>query len=265
MLERYMLPFMRHLLTFTAILFFSLNTYSQTGDEQVEQMLNDSLKRSPNNSNWLFLKGMLLAVEYKKYEEAIPYLTSSLKNLHQFKVENPSARTFPNDLPLDSCDILHIRAYCYDHIDSITNAIEDYRYLQQRQPNHFFYSVAVAKLYIKHKLFDKAQIELDIVKNQVGNNERGLVQQANYFYELSKYDDAEMAVEFALQRYPKSIEGLLIKGKVMIKLKREQEACKYFDEAKSKMNLDYFGGQSGYGFQQEVEKDINEFKSLYCK
>ena len=62
---------MRHLLTFTAILFFSLNTYSQTGDEQVEQMLNDSLKRSPNNSNWLFLKGMLLAVEYKKYEEAI--------------------------------------------------------------------------------------------------------------------------------------------------------------------------------------------------
>ena len=236
--------------------------YSQTDEEQAGSMINDSIKVNPKNSNWLFLKAMMLT-DVKKYQSAIEPLNLSLKYLHQFKIDNPNAMTVPNDQPLDSCDILHLRAFCYETLDSLQNSISDYRYLQLRKPNDFFYSIAVSRLYIKRKQFDNAQAEIENIKKSTGNLERGLVQQAILFYEFGKYQEALKAIDIGLQKYPTSIEGLLIKGKILTSLNRITEACKCFDEAKSKISLDYFGGQSGY--QRGFESDIDKFKSLNCK
>jgi len=252
---------MRRTLILIATFVLALQAYSQT-EEEAMSMVNDSLKANPNNVNWLYVKGLILS-QSKKFEQAIPYLTLSLKNLHQFKIENPNALAFPNELPLDSCDILRERAYCYDLLDSVNNSVNDYRYVQMREPNDLFYSTAVSRLYIKHKIFDKAQIEIDRLKDRKGNNERGLVQQAILFYEQQEYNKAQAAVAIALKKYPASIEGLMTQGKILVKLNRQTESCKYFSEAKSKMTLAYFGGQRGY--QRDFEKDIESLKKLYCK
>lgn len=205
----------------------------------------------------------MMLSETKNFQSAIEPLSLSLKYLHQFKIDNPNAMAVPNDQPLDSCDILHLRAFCYDTLDSLQNSISDYRYIQSRKPNDFFYSIAVSRLYIKRKQFDKAQIEIENIKKVNGNLERGLVQQTILFYESEKYQEAFKAVEVALQKYPTSIEGLLTKGKILIKLNRITEACKCFDETKSKITLDYFGGQTGY--HRDFERDIDNLKSINCK
>ena len=253
---------MRHFTILFAILLLTTAAYSQTDEEQATKMINDSVKANPTNSNWLFLKGMMLG-ETKKYQSAIEALSLSLKYLHQFKIDNPNAMTIPNDKALDSCDILHLRAFYYDILDSLQNSINDYRYLELRKPNDFFYSIAVSRLYIKRKQFDNAQVEIENIKKENGNLERGLVQQAILFYEFEKYQEALKAIEVALQKYPTSIEGLLTKGKILLKLNQQDEACKYFDEAKSKMTLNYFGGQRGY--QRDFESDIDRLKSSNCK
>ena len=253
---------MRYLTILLTSLLLTSVVYSQTDEEQVNNMINDSIKANPRNSNWLYLKGMML-VEIKKYQSAIEPLSLSLKYLHQFKIGNPNAMTVPNDKPLDSCDILHIRAFCYDTLDSLENSITDYRYLQSRMPNDFFYSIAVSKLYIKRKQFDNAQAEIENIKKRNGNLERGLVQQAILFYEFKKYQEAFKSIEIALQKYPTSIEGLLTKGKILMKLNRITEACRFFDEAKLKISLEYFGGQRGY--QRDFESDIDKLKSINCK
>jgi len=253
---------MRHFTILFASFLLTTAAYSQTDEEQAASMINDSIKANPKNSNWLFLKAMMLT-DAKKYQSAIEPLSLSLKYLHQFKIDNPNAMTLPNDQPLDSCDILHLRAFCYDTLDSLQNSITDYRYLQSRKPNEFFYSIAVSGLYIKRKQFDNAQIEIENIKKGNGNLERGLVQQAILFYEFGKYQEALKAIAVALQKYPTSIEGLLTKGKILTNLNRMTEACKCLDEAKSKISLDYFGGQRGY--QRDFESDIDKLKSLNCK
>ena len=253
---------MRHLTILFATLLLTTAVYSQSDEEQATNMINDSLKANPKNPNWLYRKAMMLA-ETKKYQSAIEPLSLSLKYLHQFKIDNPNAMTVPNDQPLDSCDILHLRAFCYDILDSLKNSINDYRDLQLRKPNDFFYSIAVSRLYVKRKQFDNAQVEIENIKRKNGNLERGLVQQAILFYEFENYKEALKAIEVALQKYPASIEGLLTKGKILVKLNRQDESCKYFDEAKSKITLEYFGGQRGY--QRDFESDIDKLKSIHCK
>lgn len=252
---------MRQFVLFFTSLFLTTAVYAQTDEEQVVKMINDSIKANPKNSNWLFMKGMMFA-QANKFQTAIEPLSLSLKYLQQFKIDNPNAITFPNDQPLDSCDILKFRAYCYDNLDSLQSSIADYRYLQSRKPNDFFYSVAVARLYIKHKDFGKAQYEIDQLK-RFPENERGLVYQAVLFYEQGKYVEALNSIDDALEKYPNSIEGLVTKAKILGKLDKPEEACKNASEAKTKITLDYFGGERG--FLREFDQDIDNLKSLYCK
>jgi tetratricopeptide (TPR) repeat protein len=235
--------------------------YSQTDEEQVVKMINDSIKVNPRNSNWLFLKGMMFT-QSNKFQSAIEPLSMSLKYLQQFKIDNPNAIPVPNDQPLDSCDILQLRAFCYDNLDSLQSSIADYRYLQSRKPNDFFYSVAVARIYIKRKDFRNAQYEIDQLK-KFSENERGMVYQAILFYEQGMYLEALNSIDIALKKYPDSIEGLVTKAKILGKLDKPEEACKNAGEAKTKITLDYFGGQ--HGFLREFNNDISHLTSLYCK
>ena len=253
---------MRHFAILFSALLLTTFGYSQTDEDQIVKMINDSIRANPKNSNWLFLKATMLA-DKKNYQSAIEPLTLSLTYLHQFKIDNPDALALLNDQPLDSCAILFIRAFCYDILDSLQNSINDYRYLQSRKPNDFFYSIAISRLYIKRKLFDNAQLEIENIKKASQNLERGLVQQAILYYESENYQEALKAIEVALGKYPNSVEGLVTQGKILIKLNRQTESCKYFSEAKSKMTLDYFGGQRGY--KRDFEMDIEKLTTLYCK
>ena len=101
-----------------------------------------------------------------------------------------------------------------------------------------------------------------ITKLTVSFHRKSLVMKLQ-LYEFQKHQEAFNAIEVALKKYPTSIEGLLTKGKILIKLNSIAEACKCFDEAKSKISLDYFGGQRGY--QRDFESDIDKLKSLNCK
>ena len=252
---------MRHFTILIASLLLTTVVFSQTSEDQATIMINDSIKANPKNSNWLYLKGMMLT-EAKQYQFACERFSLSLKYLHQFKIDNPNAIKISNNQALDSCDILHLRALCYDKLDSLQNSITDYKYLQSRKPNDFFYSIVISQLYVKRKQFYNAQVEIENIKKSNGNLERGLVQQAIYYYEFEKYQEAFKAVEIAIQKYPASIEGLLTKGKILIKMNKRTDACKYFEEAKLKISLDYFGRQRG--FQRDFENEIDKLKSLNC-
>ena len=146
---------------------------------------------------------------------------------------------------------------------TISNSVEDYRYLQKTKPDDFMYSIAVARIYIKHKDFGNAQIEIDRLK-KFQENERGLVYQAILFNELENYNQAALtAIDMALNKYPNSIEGLVTKGKILGKLGKEAEACQTAMEAKSKITLGYFGGQQRY--LRDFDREIEDLKSFYCK
>jgi tetratricopeptide (TPR) repeat protein len=250
-------PIMRQTLLFLTAIFLTLHVYSQTQEEQAFKMLNDTLQKDPKNSGLLFMRGLAFS-ETKKYDSAIADFTSALKNL---KSQN-SKPLFGDEKPVDSTDILMIRAYCYDVTNAVDNSVADYRYLQPAKPNDFMYSIAIARLYIMHKDFEKAQREIDRLK-KLTDNERGLVYQAILFYEQNKYSEALNAVDVALKKYPNSIEGLLTQAKILGKLYKPEEACKNANEAKAKITLDYFGGQRGY--QRDFETDIDNLKKLYCK
>jgi tetratricopeptide (TPR) repeat protein len=241
------------------VLFISINSYSQSQEEKWYKMLDDSLIKYPKNSDVLFFRGSRF-MENKNFDKASIDFSSALKYLHEFKLYSKPSNII-NGKALDSSTILHNRAACYDRLNSIDNSIADYEYLKKAKPNDFFYQIAVSNLYIKHKLFKKAQIEINELKKN--NTERGLVQQALLYYETEKYKKALMTIESVLQKYPISIEGIILKGKVLAKLKRQEESCKYFDEASSKMTLEYFGGQRGY--KSDFEKEIKSLKLLYCK
>ena len=45
-------------------------------------------------------------------------------------------------------------------------------------------------------------------------------------------------------------------------MNKRTDACKYFEEAKLKISLDYFGRQRG--FQRDFENEIDKLKSLNC-
>lgn len=252
---------MRYLTLLFASFLLTTIAYSQTDEQQVSKIIDDSIKANPKNSNWLYIKGMMFA-EQQKFQSAIEPLNLSLKYLHQFKIDNPNAIAFPNDQPLDSCDILQLRAFCYDNLDSLQSSIADFRYLQEKRPNEFMYSISVARLYIERKDYVKAQTEIDKMK-VVPNNERGLVYQAVLFFEQEKYEEALNSVEIALTKYPNSIEGLVTKSKIFGKLGKPDDACKSASEAKAKISLDYFGGQRGY--QRDFDREIDKLNNLYCK
>lgn len=243
-------------LIFDSNSFYTSGLFADTREEAFK-MLNDTLQKDPKNSGLLFMRGLAFS-ETKKYDSAIVDFTSALLNLKSQK----SKPLFGDDKPVDSADILMIRAYCYDVTNAVDNSVADYRYLQTAKPNDFMYSIAVARLYIKHKVFKKAQTEIDRIK-KFYDNERGLVYQAILFYEQNKYSEALIAVDIALKKYPTSIEGLITKAKTLGKLNKMEEACKNASEARTKITLDYFGGQRGY--QRDFEKDIDSLKSLYCK
>jgi hypothetical protein len=256
-----MKPIIRSVTSLFAMLLLVFTVKGQR-EEQVTKLIEDSLRANPQNSNYLFMKAMLLS-EKKQTKEAVKFLTLSLKYLHQFKREHPGAMSFPNEKPLDSLDLIHYRAYCYDLLNMADSAATDYKYLQKRNPTDFLYSVAIARLYIKHKFFDKAQAEIDKLKNKDDNNERGMVYQAILFLEKGKYNDALRAANATLKKYPSSIEGLITKGKILLKLNRQAESCNYFSEARSKITPEYFGGRMGY--QYDFEKDIAKLLTANCK
>jgi tetratricopeptide (TPR) repeat protein len=250
-------PIMRQTLLILTAIFLTLQVYPQTQEEEAFKMLNDTLQKDPKNAGLLFMRGLAFS-ETNKYDSAIADFTSALVNLKSQK----SKPLFGDDKPVDSADILMIRAYCYDVTNAVDNSVADYRYLQSAKPNDFMYSIAVARLYIKHKNFEKAQIEIDRLK-KLADNERGLVYQAILFHEQGKYSEALNSVDAALKKYPNSIEGLVTKAKILGKLDKQQEACTYANEAKTKITLDYFGGQRGY--QRDFEREIDNLKNLNCK
>lgn len=250
-------PIMRQTLFFLTASFLTLLAHSQTQeDQQVFKMLNDTLQKDPMNSGLLFLRGLAFS-ETKEYDSAIADFTSALENLKSHK----SKPFYGDEKPTDSADILAIRALCYDLTNAIDKSVADYRYLQAAKPNDFMYSIAVARLYIRHKDFAKAQTEIDRLK-KFSDNERGLVYQAILFYERNEYSEGLNAVDVALKKYPNSIEALVTKAKLLGKLDKSEEACKNASEAKSKMTPDYFSGQRGY--QRDFEREIDNLKSLYC-
>ncbi|MCO5238289.1 MAG: tetratricopeptide repeat protein [Chitinophagaceae bacterium] len=250
-------PIMRQTLLFLTAIFLTLHNYSQTQEEQVFKMLSDTLQKDPKNTGLLFLRGLAFS-ETKKYDSAIADFTSALDNLKS--QDNKSI--WDDDKPLDSAKIIHIRAYCYDITNAIDSAVADYMYLQTIKPNDFMYSIAIARLYINHKHFEKAQIEIDRLKKFV-ENERGLVYQAVLLYEQNKYSKALNSINVALKKYPNSIEGLVTKAKILGKLDKSEEACKSVSEAKVKITPEYFSGQHGY--QRDFDREIDNLENLYCK
>jgi tetratricopeptide (TPR) repeat protein len=221
------------------------------------KFLNDSLQRDPKNSEMLFVRGLGFN-DLKKYDSAITDFNSALKYLN-YQVNKPFLR---DDRTADSADIMMMRAYCYDMIDDVDKSVSDYRYLQNAKPNDFMYSIVVARLYIKHKEFEKAQAEINSLKEQP-QNERGLVYQAVLFNEMERYNEALNAVDETLKKYPGSIEALITKAKILDKLGNKKDACQTISEAKNKMTIDYFRGHPGY--MQDFEDDINNLKNLYCQ
>jgi tetratricopeptide (TPR) repeat protein len=248
---------MRQILSFLTALILTFQAKCQTQEEQIFKFLNDTLQKDPKNSELLFMHGLAFS-EAKKYDSAIVDYTAALKYLKSQK----NTPIFRDEKLVDSVDILMMRAYCYDMTNAIDNSVADYRYLQTAKPHDFMYSIAVARLYIKHKDFNSAQKEINRLK-KFPENERGLVYQSILFYETDKYNEALTAVNRALIKYPNSIEGLVTKTKILAKLGRTEEACKNANKAKAKVSLAYFGGQRGY--QRDFESDIDNLKSLYCK
>lgn len=235
----------------------AVKAYSQTEEANAIKILNDTIKKDPKNSELLYLRGLLFS-ESKQCDSAVIYFTAALKYLKAQK----NTPVFRNEKLVDSLDIIYSRAYCYDLLNSTENCISDYRYLQSVKPADFMYSIAVARLYIKHKEFPKAQIEIDRLKVLL-ENERGLVYQAILFYEKEKYEDGLIAVNVALSKYPNSVEGLVTKVKILGKLKRDEEACNTINDAKLKVTLEYFGGERGY--QRDFVEEIEQLKANYCK
>ncbi len=239
------------------LLLFTFQGYSQPFDENMLKLLNDSLQKDPENLELLLLRGYIF-YENKNYESAIIEFSNILTNSN-FKNRKPIYRS---KKILDSSDILKIRALCYDFVDSIEKSVIDFRYLQQIEPNDFMYSIAIARLYIKHKDFINAQNEIDKLKKH-DENERGLVYQAKLYFEMSNIDDAIKAIDIALNKYPNSIEGLILKAKISIKLEQYDNACKYIGEARTKINPEYFGNKNGY--LNDFVKEIDELYEMYCE
>ena len=207
------------------------------------------------------MRGMLYA-EIKNYERAIRDLTGSLTHLQEFRLKGRPSDFFKSQ-NWDSAEIMHMRAFLYSEVDSIRQAASDYRYLDSVKPNEFFYTIAVARLYINRKMYDSAQAEIDRIKRNDPNSERALVHQAILYYELGKYEQALADIDTTLQKHPSSIQGMIVKANVLAKLNRREEACKIISEAALKKNLDYFGGQRGY--LRDFEKEIEGLVKTYCK
>lgn len=256
-----MWEFMKHIIPFLAILFCATSALAQPEKERVIGLLNDTLSKDPKNSEILMMRGLAFA-EDKDYNNAIIDLSASLAYLPEFRLRGQQPHFFGNK-PLDSTDIIRFRAYCYDQADSLERAIADYRYLQSRQPDEFFVSIAIARMLIHREMFAEAQQEIDRIKKNSGTNERGMVYQAILFYESKKYPEALDAVNAALRKHDASVEGLMTKGKILIKLNRKPEACKYLKDAGAAMNLNYFRGEAGY--LREFEKDITDLMGVNCK
>ncbi len=248
---------MKHTILFLIATIFAVKGYSQTEEAIAIKILNETIKKDPENSELLYLRGVFFS-ESKQCDSAVIYFTAALKYLKAQKNKS----VFRDEKLVDSLDIIYNRAYCYDLINSIENSVSDYRYLQSVKPADFMYSIAVARLYIKHKEFSKAQIEIDRLKYLI-ENERGLVYQSILFYEQGKYEDGLAAVNVALSKYPNSIEGLVTKVKMLGKLKRDEEACNTIKDAKLKVTLEYFGGERGY--QRDFVEEIEQLRAKYCK
>ena len=236
--------------------------FAQTREEMFLKKFDDTLAKDPKNSGLLFMRAMLSA-EKSGCKNALPYFTAALQYLPESKKAEKAKDFFDSEKSLDSAAIMHNRAYCYKEAGFIDSAIADYRYLQSLKPTDFFYSIAIAHVYIETKDFKKAQAEINKLKRNKANNERGLVYQAILYLKSGKYDEALKAVNIVLKKYPESIEGLLTKARALVSLKREKESCPVIDEALRKINLAYFGNERGY--QMDFEKDLKELKSLYCQ
>ncbi|HYF31882.1 MAG TPA: hypothetical protein VD993_12250 [Chitinophagaceae bacterium] len=242
-------------------LFCASGAVAQEDMEKLLAKLTDTLSKDPQNVQILVLRGMLYA-ESKQCDKAVADFTSSLSYIPGFRKTGRPADSYDEEL-LDSNTILRMRAYCYDQMDSVEKSVADYQLLQSLQPDEFFLSIAVARIYIQREMYDRAQAEIDRIKNNRGTNERGLVYQAILYYESEKYQQALEAVETTLDNHPNSIEGMMTKAKILAKLSKQQEACKLLDEAASKISLGYFKGERGY--LREFEKDIQDLKAAHCK
>jgi predicted Zn-dependent protease len=122
--------------------------------------------------------------------------------------------------------------------------------------------VAVAQLYIDKKLFDKAQAEINRIKQNKEFEERVLSCQAILFLEQGNYEKALQAVDNALEKYPGSIQSLLTKSKILVKLDRKAEACKYANEGLQKINREYFGEAD---YVMDFTFQFQDFQNEHCQ
>lgn len=240
----------------TAIL-FTLSSSAQDDMAAAMKMINDRLEKQPQNPELLFFRGMAYG-EMKEYRKAITDYNAALANLKSYKPKSD----IEYYTPADSSDILIGRALAYDMMNEVDSSVMDYSYLQSRKPNDFWLSVSVAHIYIKHKDFNNAQVEINRLK-ALKENERGLVYQAILFYEMENYSEALYAINEALAKYPGSIQGMITLAKILNKLNKTDSACNIITQAASKINLEYFGGQRGY--HRDFEKEIDILKADYCR
>jgi tetratricopeptide (TPR) repeat protein len=224
-------------------------------EEQFYSRLNDSIKTNPTNPLWHYLRGTGYQ-EKGMYKNAVPDLSmvmSYLKKEGTFLIMHGMDN-------ITICEILYQRAFCYEKIDSLDSAVNDYRALLSCNFEDIQYQISIPRLYIKHKKISQAQKEISQMLSQKPDNERALVYQGILDYEMGSYEKALFSVNNCLEKHPNSIEGLVTKAKILIKKNKLSDACNLLDEAKKKMNLDYFGGQRGYmrSFDEEIKSLQNQ-------
>ena len=132
---------MRTVFLFLTALILSLQASSQTRDEEGFRFINEMLQKDPKNAELLFFRGLAFS-EIQKYDSAIADLTDALKYL-KFQTNAPILH---EGKPADSAGIIHMRAYCDEMTNAISNSVEDYRYMQKVKPAEFMYSIAIARI-----------------------------------------------------------------------------------------------------------------------
>jgi len=115
------------------------------------------------------------------------------------------SQNYINNKPIDSTIIIKLRAECYNNLDSVKQSVSDFRYLNSENPNDYYFVDAVSQVYIKHKLYNDAQVEIDNLKTDSKTNEVGLVQQAHLAFAQENIQLALTLIDTALKIYPESL------------------------------------------------------------
>lgn len=229
-------------------------------EEEFYGRISDSIKANPQNLEWRYIR----AIGYQEKAQ-YPAAIGDLNMLMDHFKKDPAPLIFSmlhNDT-IAMCDILYTRAYSYDKADSVDQSVRDYRELLKCNPSDFFYQIAIPRVLIHHKRFEEAEKEIEEMIKKEPNNERAWVYQGVLKYEMGLYKEALMQLNLTLSKFPNSIEALVTKAKIQFKLSENNTACKTLEEAKSKINLAYFGGQRGY--ERSFNEEIDSLKTANCR